>query len=141
MTTPTRDTSKDLLRRHFEAVDDQNWEECAATIAPDIVFHQAGETHGGEDWLIDHYKDFYDTFPDASVSIDELLAEGDRAAVRITNTGTHEGDIPGIESSGEEIEFSSHVIARIDGGLLVELWVVAEQLRLMRQLGVVDTPK
>lgn len=139
--TTHRDDTEGVLRRHYEAVDDQNWGECSATIAPDIVFHQAGETHGGDDWLIDHYKDFYHTFPDANVSIDELLAEGDRAAVRITNTGTHEGDIPDLEPTGEEIEFSSHIFARVDEGVLVELWVVAEQHRLLQQLGAVGASK
>lgn len=134
---PTPQENKELLRRHFEALKEQNWDRCANTVSKDIAFHQSGETHHGVDWLIAHYQDFYDTFPDAKITVDALLADDDRVAARITNHGTPEGEIPGVESTGTEIEFLSHFIARVEDDTIEELWVVAEPLRLNQQLGTV----
>ena len=125
--TPPASENKGLLRRHFEAVNDQDWAACVDTLAEDIVFHQAGNTHRGAEWLTEHYEEFYEAFLDPGITIDDLLAEGDRVAARITNTGTTDGEIPGIDAPGTEIEFSSQLIARVENGVLAELWVVAEQ--------------
>lgn len=128
MSSPTNE-NKDLLRRHFEAVNDQDWTGCADTLAEDVVFHQADNTHQGADWLTGHYQEFYEAFPDARISIGAIIAEDDKVAARITNRGTTDRVIPGIDSLGTEVEFSSHLIGRVEDGVLAELWVVAEQPR------------
>lgn len=128
-TMPPTTENKALVRRHFQAINDQDWAACADTLAENVVFHQGGEMHRGLDWFTNHWKGFYDSVPDASIFIDDLLAEDDRVAAGITNVGTNTGEIPGIESTGTELEFSSHLIARIDDDSITELWVVAEQPR------------
>lgn len=138
MATPQE--NKELVRRHFEALNEQDWERCADTLTADIAFHQSGETHHGVGWYMDHLKEFYDDIPDASVTIDDMIAENDRVAVRITNTGTHVGEIPESDTTGTEIEFTSHFIARIEDDTIAELWVVAELLRVNQQLGAIERP-
>lgn len=119
--------NKDLVRRHFEAIEQQDRRACADTLAEDLVFHQGVETHRGVEWFTNHWKGFYEAVPDASVTIDEIIAEDDQVAVRFTNVGTTDAEIPGFESTGTEIEFSSHLTARVEAGVFAELWVVAEQ--------------
>lgn len=127
--TRSTDDNEDLVRRHFEAINERDWENCADTVADDVTVHQAGETRRGVEWFTEHWKAFYETFPDASISIDEILADDERIAARITNTGTNDTAVPGIESTGTEVVFSTHLIARVEDGVLAELWVVAEQPR------------
>lgn len=125
----TTEENEELVRRHFEAINDQNWEAYAETLAEHTVTHQGGETRHGIERATNHLKDFYDAIPDASITINELLTDGDKVPVRITNTGTNDRDLPGIESTGTEIEFSSHLIARVEEGVLAERWVLAERPR------------
>lgn len=132
MTSSANETNA-LVRRHFEGITNQNWGMVADTIAEDIVFHQGGRTHHGRDWFTNHWQDVYETIPDASVTLDHLIAEDDRVVVRITTVGTTHSEIPGIESIGTEVEFSSQIIARVGDGALAELWVVAEQPRPVSQ--------
>lgn len=127
--TPSTEENKDLVKRHFEAINRQDWKACTDTLAEEIAVHQGGKTHHGVEWYRNHLEDFYDAIPDASININEILSEGDKVAVRITNLGTTDGEIPGIKSSGTAVEFSSHLIARVEDGVLTELWVVAEQPR------------
>lgn len=132
--------NKQLVHRHVEALDEQDWDRCADTPAVDFTFHQSGETHHGVDWYVDHLKDFYDDVPEASTTIDDAIAEDDRVAVRITNTGTLAGESPDSEATETEIGFASHIIARVEDDAIAELWVVAELLRVNRQLGAIEPP-
>lgn len=101
--TPTANENEDLLRRHFTAINEQDWAGCADTLAEDITVHQAGEAFVGVEWFTNHWRNFYETIPDANIAIDEMLAEDDKVAIRITNTGTNDGELPGIESTGTDI--------------------------------------
>ncbi|MFB6253729.1 MAG: ester cyclase [Halobacteriaceae archaeon] len=107
----------------------QDWMACADTLADDVVVHQGGRTHHGIELFITHWKNYYDAIPDACIHIDDILAEGDQVAARITNTGTNEEELPSIDSTGTKIEFSSQLIAKIEDRTITELWIVAEPPR------------
>lgn len=79
-------------------------------------------------------------FPDAQVDLEEVVAEGDRIAVRIRCTGTHEGEYMGIEPTGEEVQFQLMAFQRIVDGNVVEERAVVDHLGLLAQLGVVEPP-
>lgn len=76
-------------------------------------------------------------FPDASFTIDDLVANGDRVALRWTMTGTHEGPAYGIEPTGERVTMSAIEIDRFEDGTLIETWTQSDQLGLLEQLGAV----
>ncbi len=59
----------------------------------------------------------YKVFPNAQIVIEDMLAEGDRVAVRISFQGVHSLDKP--NSTGTGMEF-----VRISDGRIVELWSV-----------------
>jgi steroid delta-isomerase-like uncharacterized protein len=77
---------------------------------------------------------FRDAFPDAAVTIDELVADGDRVAVATTLTGTHQGDLMGIEPTGRTVAVTGIDIVRIEGGKIVEHRGLTDIVGLMRQL-------
>jgi steroid delta-isomerase-like uncharacterized protein len=77
-------------------------------------------------------------FPDYQTMIDDLLAEGDQVAARITMTGTHTGDFMGIPPTGRSVSFTGMYIARIANGKIVEHWGAEDGVSLLQQLGVLS---
>ena len=76
-------------------------------------------------------------FPDLHVTIEELLAEGDKVAARLTFAGTHAGPFQGIEATGKKVRWSGIWIYRIAHGRLVERWHSYDMLGLLQQIGCV----
>ena len=78
---------------------------------------------------------FHAALPDADVTIDELIADGDRAAVATTITGTHTGEIFGFAPTGRRVEVVGVDMVRVRDGLIVEHRGLTDTVGLMRQLG------
>jgi predicted ester cyclase len=77
---------------------------------------------------------FRDAFPDVTVEIDELVADGDRVAVATTFTGTHTGSLMGVEPTGRRVSVTGIDIVRVEGGRIVEHRGLTDVVGLMRQL-------
>ena len=89
--------------------------------------------------LVEHREDIYaflGAFPDLHVTVEDLIAEGDKIVGRVTLTGTHQGELMGIPATGKKVSFSEILIARISNGKVVELWEVSDTMTMMQQLGV-----
>jgi steroid delta-isomerase-like uncharacterized protein len=80
-------------------------------------------------------------FPDFNMSIEELIAVGDKVIVRYIIRGTHEGEFQGIPATGNKFEISSTFIIRIENGKLVEEREDADMLGMMTQLGMELKPR
>jgi steroid delta-isomerase-like uncharacterized protein len=76
-------------------------------------------------------------FPDLHVTLEDLIAEGDKVVSRWTARGTHQGELLGIPPTGRQVEFTGMRIQRISGGKLVETWHQPDTLGMMRQLGLI----
>lgn len=74
--------------------------------------------------------------PDWHTEIEELIAEGDKVAARITMTGTHTGDFWGLPATGKKVQFTGIYIVTIRDGKIVEHWGEEDGMSLMQQLGV-----
>jgi steroid delta-isomerase-like uncharacterized protein len=74
-------------------------------------------------------------FPDARTTLEDIVADGDRVAFRLTIRGTHQGAFLGLAPTGKAIEVSFLGIVRVAGGRLVEEWGGLDQADLFRQLG------
>ena len=74
-------------------------------------------------------------FPDASYTIEDTLADGDRVVIRWTATGTHAGDYAGIAATGEPRRWSGIHFFRFACGRIADLRVEAD---ILAQLGLVD---
>lgn len=75
-------------------------------------------------------------FPDFRLVIEDQIAEGDRVATRVTFRGTHLGEYRGIAPTGRPVAYQGIAVDRIAGGKVVEGWHQADNLGLLRQLGV-----
>lgn len=83
---------------------------------------------------------FRTAFPDFHVSIDDLIAEGDKIVARTTWTGTQTGEFMGIPPSGKRVSFDVIDIIRVSDGKCVEHWGVMDSSAMMQQLGVIPIP-
>jgi predicted ester cyclase len=79
-------------------------------------------------------------FPDLQSSEDDLVAVGDRVAVRRTLHGTHQGEFMGIQPTGKEVTLGGIWLARFRDGKFDEQWVYFDALGLLREIGVVTLP-
>lgn len=77
-----------------------------------------------------------DVFPDMTITIEDMVTAGEKIALRWTMTGTHQGTMFGVESTGRQVELTAIEINRFEDGKLIETWTQSDQLGLMHQLGV-----
>jgi len=83
---------------------------------------------------------FHAAFPDGHLSIDQMIAEGDTVATRLTFRGTHTGAFMGIPPTGKQVTVPALDMTSYADGKLVEHWGGPDQMSLMQQLGVIPAP-
>lgn len=77
-------------------------------------------------------------FPDLVTTIDEVVIEGDRAAIRWHSTGTHESSLLGVPATGRRVEVSGATFAHFVGDRIVEEHVTWDPRALLTALGVIS---
>jgi steroid delta-isomerase-like uncharacterized protein len=83
----------------------------------------------------------FTAFPDLQVTIEDMVAEGDRVVKRWTARGTHDGEFMGIPATGNQIEVTGIDIYRMAGDKIEECWSNSDALGMMQQLGVIPSPE
>ena len=137
MTVPhATDANVALVRSTLDAFNEGDLDTCVARMGPDFVMYLAGlpPMRGPEVWRQGAGVIRFG-FPDLHARIDDLVAEGDRVAVRLTFRGTHPGEFLGVPATGRTVSYVSHEFYRIAGGLVAEEWVCSDTDTLFRQLG------
>jgi predicted ester cyclase len=74
-------------------------------------------------------------FPDASITVEQMIGEADLVAVRFTLRATHRGTFAGFAPTGKEVVLTGVDFIRIADGKMVELWSCQETLGWVLQLG------
>ncbi|MDQ1384273.1 MAG: hypothetical protein QOG65_1652 [Actinomycetota bacterium] len=84
---------------------------------------------------------FRSAFPDWHSDLHLLVAEDDIVVELFTASGTHTGtDIMGVAASGGSVALPGINIFRLRDGRIIERWGRLDDLGLMRQLGLIETP-
>jgi len=106
-------------------------------IAPDYVFHgPVGMEYKGPEGFKQMVTMYRNAFPDLHMTVEDMVAEGDKVAQRITIRGTHKGELMGIAPTGKQVTITGIIIVRFVGGKEVEAWSTMDLLGMMQQLGV-----
>ena len=136
--------NKALVRRGFEELFNEAKLDLADEIVtPDHVSHDTSTPEHppgpeGDRQLVNLVRG---AFPDGRISIEDLVAEGDRVAVRWTFRGTHRGVFMGIAPTGKEVEMGAMDLVRVAGGKIAETWSNVDMMAMMRQLGAIPAPE
>lgn len=125
-----------LVRESVEAFNAGDTKRLLAIAAPDIVIHYAEmpePLQGRETWQ-QGYELVKRAFPDLEIRVDDIVAAGDKVALRLTLSGTHEGEFQGIPATGRTISYVSHEFYRVADGVFAEEWICSDMATLFRQL-------
>jgi predicted ester cyclase len=131
--------NKAVIRRFVEEVQNRkDWDAYDELNDPAFVNLSAppgvpADREGGKVFL----GGFFNAFPDAQFTIDDMVAEGDRVATKKTFTGTHTGDLGDIAATGNRVTVQYVDIMRVRDGRIVEHWLSMDQLSLLQQLGAI----
>jgi steroid delta-isomerase-like uncharacterized protein len=130
--------NKQVVRQLFEATDKQDIEQMGQLIlSADYLFHFPGMPP--MDW--NTTKQFSTaltrSFPDLRHEIVDIVAEGDKIAVRLNVTGTHKGELQGIPPTDKKVSFSAMDFITLHDGKVSEEWLNADTMGLMQQLGAI----
>jgi steroid delta-isomerase-like uncharacterized protein len=127
--------NKALARRSWESVDAPDTLDEVYT--SDVVWHMPDQEVRG----IEEAKQFVDmfksAFPDMQATVEDVVAEGDKAVTRVTLRGTHQGEVEEFgPPTGRQVELEGITIHRIEDGKIAEEWNSYDNLSVMQQLGL-----
>jgi steroid delta-isomerase-like uncharacterized protein len=129
--------NKQLVRRYQDIYNRNDLDELTQVLADDLLTPRimAGVPSGLEGAKAAH-RIMLKGFPDFQTTIEDLIAEGDKVAARISMRGTHTGDFVGIPPTGKRVEFTGMYVVRIENGKIAEHWGEEDSISLLAQLGV-----
>ena len=135
--------NKALSRRFIEEYVRGNTDLVDELLAPDFVFYDPSSATGevcAEDMKAS-IEWIHSAFPDAQVTIEDQVAEGDKVVSRFTVSGTHQGEIMGAAPTGKLVRHTGHQTDRISGGKIVESWTNWDALGLLQEIGAIPSPE
>jgi predicted ester cyclase len=134
------EANKEVARRFIDEVFGGDKSAVDELVAEDFVPHSWGPMPPGREALKQAIDRVYGGLSDHRMIIDDLIAEGDRVAIRLRSHARHTGTFMGIPATDREYEISETHVVRIRDGQVVEHWRDADMLGLMQQLGALKAP-
>ena len=115
----------------------------AGFVAPTHAFHDptAPDAPAGPDGIAECVAGLRRTFPDLALTLDDVVARGDRIAVRFTLRGTHRGRFLGAEGTDRAVEVAGVAVHRIADDQIAETWLSWDTFGLAQQLGLFLVPE
>lgn len=130
------EANKAILRRLASELSRDNLSVIDDVFGPGVVDHGVlGQETLGVETVKHNFVIFHAAFSNLHYTIDELLSDGDRVAVRWTVSGIHDGEFAGISPTGQRVTLSGTDIFQIVDGKVIEFWEHADILGLLHQLG------
>ncbi len=131
--------NKTLARRWLEEViNKKNLTAIDELFATNLVDHALPPGLApGIEGLKQVHSAYVHAFPDLQVTLEDMIAEGDKVVTRVTWRGTHRGELMGMPPTGKQVAFSGMESYRIADGKIVECWSYSDTLGMFQQLGVI----
>lgn len=105
-------------------------------ISGEVKTREVCEKYMTDESLIEHILFFDTVFPRYEMLIDELTGDGSRVILRGRIKGKHEGPFNGIPPTKKDILVPFVIGYEIENNMIVSHWLLADQVLLMEQLGV-----
>jgi hypothetical protein len=124
----SHEENKEFIHRYLDAIN--------AKPKPDSVLR----LFIAEQPLIDHIQVAEAAFPLYRIDVDEMMAEGDLVSLRGKVRGVHNGPFMGFPPSGKPVDFAIFITYKVEGGKIVDHWMLTDDMAMMQQMGMIQTP-
>jgi steroid delta-isomerase-like uncharacterized protein len=139
MTTDVRTANKQLVEAFIqELFTEGDLDAVDRYLSPALVNHDPpfpGAPEGREGMRAAAAA-FRAALPDWHSEVEALVAEEDLVVERFTASGTHRGELMGVQPTGQTLTLRGIQMFRIEQGTIVERWGRLDELGLLRQLGL-----
>jgi steroid delta-isomerase-like uncharacterized protein len=134
-----------LMRRWFQEI----WNEGRTQTIYDLLAPDAigiGELEDGSPLrgpaeFVPFVERIRGAFPDINVVVEDAFGADDRVVLRWSATMTHGGDHLGMPATGKRVRMTGMTIARIGDKKIIEGWDNWDQLGMLKQIGVYESPQ
>ena len=134
--------NKEIAKVLFTAIDAGDFDRLNELFADDFAVDVPGLPEPlRKDMLFQLIKAHYTAFPDWIHVIEEVIADGDKVAVKLTQNGTHKAEYEGIPATGVKATLPAMHLITIVGGKIKELFAIEDYIGLYMQLGMELKPK
>ncbi len=136
--------NKAIARRAFEDhFNTGNFDLAEEIFAADYVNHDPSLPDFGTGPKVANQavRLYREAFPDARITVEDQVAEGDKVATRWSARGTHQGELLGVAPTGNQVEITGISISRIEDGKIAEDWINYDALGMMQQIGAIPSPE
>lgn len=137
--------NKSVSRQIIEGVWQKNdWSTAEKYISPRWMNHdpQLPDMGRGPAAFRAGIEVYKSAFPDARLTIEQQLAEGNLVCTLWRAIGTNTGNFQGMNPTNKKVEILGTTIDRYEGGQIVESWELYDALGMLQQLGFVPkTPE
>ncbi len=129
------EANKTVVRKYVELWSTGNLALADEVLAADFVDHTHPNQAPGPASVKEAVRAFREGFPDAHITIEQMIGEGDTVAFRLTLRGTHLGTFAGFLPMGKEDILIGVDFIRLANGKIVELWSIQDTFSWAQQLG------
>lgn len=131
-----QEENKILVQTHVQRLNEGDVSGYMQMYDPGCVFHgYPPDVPPDPAGVGQFYAAMTDALPDAKVTAEDIVAEGDRVAVRYTLTGTHRGELMGAPATGNAVSAGGITVLRVSGGRVVERWNRLDDVALLTAIG------
>lgn len=131
------EANKALARQFIEQIWNKGDLLLARELLDDgLISHEPDVTTTGKDGFLTFIAEFRAAFPDLHFTIDDMVAEGDRVATRVTVRGTQQSDFRGVKATGRPVTWTGIGIIRVANGRIAEQWADTDAVGAAVQSGL-----
>jgi predicted ester cyclase len=130
----TVDSNKQVIRRLYaDCINPNRLDLLPEFVAADFVGPHGARGLAG---FATSITELHTGFPDIHVTVEDLIAEGDRVTARSSWAATHTGTFRGIPPSGKRVTNTTITIFQLADHKIVHSWIESDRLGTLQQMGV-----
>jgi len=130
------------LKKVIQSINDRDLDKIERFATPNFTRHDLTGAFlaegSGSTEATDFLHTLFEAFPDFRTDVQDVFASGDRVAVRYKFSGTHQGILFGIPSTGKKVDFSGINIYRFEENKIAEAWQLWDWAGVLKQIGFLD---
>jgi steroid delta-isomerase-like uncharacterized protein len=132
--------NKAIVQKVYDVINSKELDGLDALIAIDLADHSPSP--GAPPGLAGTKQTlgmFHAVFSNFRVTVEDMIANGDKVVARLTVNGTNTGEFMGLPPTGKEVTIGGIEMFRVADGKLVERWAEFDMMSLMQQLGAMES--